>query len=182
MWSHFNDFPAPSISIPAPSAAAESAEPLATVISLSSILNSVEEISVAAPKTVKLPVTWTSPVKSPSAKVTLSDVDNPWLIPSSVDLFACEWDTALSKSNLLSIDVERGPSIVSNLPSTEDEYEEKVSFDDERIVLPPNTCIEPVTTPPIKSAVILPSLIVKLTLPLSVDAETISLFIPLNPE
>ena len=89
LWSHCNDTPAPSISIPAPSAAAESTEPLATVINLSSILNSVVEISVAEPNTVKLPVTWISPVKSPSAKVTLSDVDNPWLIPSSVDLFEC---------------------------------------------------------------------------------------------
>jgi len=113
LWSHFNDLSAPSISIPAPSAAAESDEPLATVISLSSILNSVEEISVAAPSTVKLPVTWTSPVKSPSAKVTLSDVDNPWLIPSSVALFACVCVSDSNESNRESNDVDNGPSIVS---------------------------------------------------------------------
>ena len=39
---------------------------------------------------------------------------------------------------------------------------------------------EPLTTPPIKSAVIFPSVIVKFTLSESVDAETISLLIPLN--
>ena len=58
-WLHFNDLFAPATSNPAPSAAAESAEPLATVINLSSILNSEVCISVAEPKTVKLPVTWT---------------------------------------------------------------------------------------------------------------------------
>ncbi len=182
MWSHCIDLLAPSISIPAPSAAAESAEPLATVISLSSILNSVEEISVAAPNTVKLPVTWTSPVKSPSEKVTLSDVDNPWLIPSSVDLFEWVCVSVSNESNLLSIDVERGPSIVSNLLSTEDENPLKFSFDDERILLPPNIWIEPDTTPPFKLADMFPSLIIISTCAVSVEAETISLFIPLNWE
>ena len=75
MWSHFNDFPAPSISNPAPSAAAESAEPLATVINLSSILNSVEEISVEEPNTVKSPVIVILPVNEPVLNVTFDVVD-----------------------------------------------------------------------------------------------------------
>ena len=99
-----------------------------------------------------------------------------------MDLFACVCVSDSNESNRESRDVDNGPSIVSNLLSTEDENPLKFSFDDERIVLPPNTCIEPVTTPPIKSAEMLPSVIVKLTLPLSVEAETISLLIPLNAE
>ena len=48
-------------------------------------------------------------------------------------------------------------------------------------ISPRTTCDEPVITPPIKSAVIFPSVIVKFTLLESVDAETISLLIPLSP-
>ena len=87
MWSHCNDLLAPSISIPAPSAAAESTEPLATVINLSSILNSVEEISVAEPNTVKSPVIVTSPVNEPVLNFTFYVVDKFLFIVSSCDLF-----------------------------------------------------------------------------------------------
>ena len=104
MWSHFNDLFAPSISNPAPSAAAESAEPLATVINLSSILNSVEEISVEEPNTVKSPVIVILPVNEPVLNVTSDVVDKFWLIVSSCDLLACECETLLNKSNLLSND------------------------------------------------------------------------------
>ena len=104
MWSHCIDLLAPSISIPAPSAAAESTEPLATVISLSSILNSVEDISVAEPKTVKSPVIVILPVNEPVLNVTSDVVDKSWLITSKFALFECEWDTSLNKSNLLSND------------------------------------------------------------------------------
>ena len=94
LWSHFNDLFAPAISIPAPSDATESTEPLATVINLSAILNSEVWISVAEPKTVKLPVTCTSPVKSPSLKITLSVVEIAWLeapkYPHWVELIVSE--------------------------------------------------------------------------------------------
>ena len=46
-----------------------------TVISLSSILNSVEDISVAEPKTVKLPLTVRLPVYEPLSNVTSEVVD-----------------------------------------------------------------------------------------------------------
>ena len=78
MWSQTKDLLAPSISKPAPSDAAESAEPLATVINLSSILNSEVCISVAEPKTDKFPVTVTLPVNEPVLNVTLSVVEIPW--------------------------------------------------------------------------------------------------------
>ena len=64
-------------------------EPLATVINLSSILNSVTCNSVAEPCTTKLPFIWTSPVKSPSANVTLFVVARFWLIVSRFALL--EW-------------------------------------------------------------------------------------------
>ena len=106
MWSHCSDLLAPSISNPAPSAAAESAEPLATVISLSSILNSVEEISVAEPNTVKSPVIVTSPVNEPVLNVTFDVVDKFWFIVSSCDLFECVWISPSKETILESKDVE----------------------------------------------------------------------------
>ena len=119
LWSHFNDLFAPATSKPAPSDAAESAEPLATVINLSAILNSEVWISVAEPNTVKLPVTWTSPVKSPSANVTLLVVARFWLIVSRFALFAWVWVVASKESILVSTEVEKAPSMVSNLLSTD---------------------------------------------------------------
>ena len=108
LWSHCNDLLAPSISIPAPSAAAESTEPLATVISLSSILNSVEDISVAEPKTVKSPVIVTSPVNEPVLNVTFDVDDRFWFIVSNCALleWVCISDSKESKRASKDVETE----------------------------------------------------------------------------
>ena len=72
-WSQVNDSSAPAIVIPAPSAAAESAEPDATVIFKSSTFNVATCNSVLVPCTVK------SPVTNKSANVTSEVVVSPWL-------------------------------------------------------------------------------------------------------
>ena len=108
--SHIKDFPAPSISIPLPSASAELVEPLATVISLSLIYKSEVCISVAVPNTVKSPLTITLPLAVISLKVTFEVFDKSWLITSSCALF--EW-------------VCESPSKESNRESTEDEWDVK---------------------------------------------------------
>ena len=97
---------APSISKPAPSAAAESAEPLATVINLSSILNSEVWISVAEPNTVKFPVTVILPVNEPVSNVTSEVVDKFWLIVSRFALLAWVWESVSKESKRESKDVD----------------------------------------------------------------------------
>jgi hypothetical protein len=66
--------------IPAPSAAAESAEPLATVIVLSSIVNSETPSSTASPSTVKFPLI-TTLLKEALAKLTSEFVFTFWSLP-----------------------------------------------------------------------------------------------------
>ena len=91
-----------------------------------------------------------------------------------MDLFECVCVSDSNESNLLSIDVERGPSIVSNLLSIEDENPLKFSFDDERIVLPPNIWIEPDTTPPFKFADRVSSVKIISTCEVSLTAKFVS--------
>jgi len=76
-WFHLRDLFAPLTSKPAPSDVAESAAPLASVISLSSILSSETWISAESPNTFKFPLIVRLPVNAPSTKLTLSPDCNP---------------------------------------------------------------------------------------------------------
>ena len=79
-WFQVIDSLAPAISIPAPSAAAESDEPLATVINLSSILRSETANSTESPNTFKFPLIVTL-LKEALAKLTLEFVFTFWSLP-----------------------------------------------------------------------------------------------------
>ena len=151
--SHFNDLLAPAISNPAPSAWAEFWEPLATVINLSSIVNSEVPISVAAPNTVKSPVIVTSPLAVISLNNTFDVVLRFWFIVSSSVLFECVWETPSRVSNLESKDVETDVPTNKSL-----------------------TWSEPLTTPPFKSADIEPLVMVISIFSVSSEEETI--FVP----